>query len=211
MVAQAGLVASAAATFHALPSPLRRRPEIRRRVCLAVPLATIDCWPRPACRLVSVLRISRHPYPVADVGDGVGSGNGHVNCRAQQTSLPALAQPETPEVLALDAMTAAGSDGDDELETDRDSFTPATSTVGAGRLILEVAYSFLDNRDACETHSFPEAVLRVGLLPELELRLNWGFEVGGRPARSRLVRPAPVSRNPACSASLRSDMAASCW
>src|SRR4051812_13003374 len=32
---------------------------------------------------------------------------------------------------------------DKEIETDRDSFTPATSTAGRGRLIVESAYSFL--------------------------------------------------------------------
>ena len=43
-----------------------------------------------------------------------------------------------------------------ELETDRDAFTPATSTAGRGTAIFESSYSFIDNRSVAETHSFPE-------------------------------------------------------
>src|SRR5262249_29873261 len=53
---------------------------------------------------------------------------------------------------------------EDEIETDRDSFTPAISTAGRGRLIVESAYSFLDNRHVPETHSFPELLLRYGVM-----------------------------------------------
>lgn len=65
------------------------------------------------------------------------------------------------------------------LETDRDSFTPATTTVDPGRWIAESSYSFIDNRRAPETHSFPEVLLRYGLSERIELRLGWNFEVGG--------------------------------
>jgi hypothetical protein len=67
----------------------------------------------------------------------------------------------------------------DEIETDRDSFTPATTTAGPGRLILETAYSFIDNRAVPETHSFPELLGRYGVADWLELRLGWNYEVGG--------------------------------
>lgn len=67
----------------------------------------------------------------------------------------------------------------DELETDRDSFTPAVTTAGRGRFIFESAYSFLDNRGVKETHSFPELLVRYGLTDRLELRLGWNYEVGG--------------------------------
>ena len=67
----------------------------------------------------------------------------------------------------------------DEIETDRDSFTPATTTVEEGRWILEGAYSFIDNRSVAETHSFPELLLRRGVGEWLELRLGWNYEVGG--------------------------------
>ena len=67
----------------------------------------------------------------------------------------------------------------EELETDRDSFTPATTTVEDGRWILEGAYSFIDNRSVPETHSYPELLLRRGVCEWLELRVGWNYEVGG--------------------------------
>jgi hypothetical protein len=69
--------------------------------------------------------------------------------------------------------------GDEAIETDRDSFTPSTRTVGRGRLVLESAYSFLENRHRPETHSFPELLVRYGLSERLELRLGYNYEVGG--------------------------------
>lgn len=68
---------------------------------------------------------------------------------------------------------------EDPIETDRDSFTPATTTVGQGRTILESAYSFVDNRGVKETHSFPELLVRFGIAERIELRLGWNYEVGG--------------------------------
>ncbi len=70
----------------------------------------------------------------------------------------------------------------DEIETDRDSFTPATTVAGRRRLILESAYTFTDNRDVAETHSFPEFLARYGVGDRLELRVGWNYEVGGAPS-----------------------------
>jgi hypothetical protein len=67
---------------------------------------------------------------------------------------------------------------EEPLETDRDSFTPATRLAGKGRFILEAAYTYTENRGLKETHSFPEALIRYGLLERLELRLGWNYEVG---------------------------------
>ena len=67
----------------------------------------------------------------------------------------------------------------DEIETDRDSFTPATSVPGCGRLVAEAAHSFIDNRSVPDTHSFPELLVRYGISNWLELRLGWNYEVGG--------------------------------
>jgi hypothetical protein len=67
----------------------------------------------------------------------------------------------------------------DEIETDRDSFTPATNVVGRGRLVVESAYSFIDNRNVAETHSFPEILTRYGISENIELRLGWNYEIGG--------------------------------
>ncbi len=72
------------------------------------------------------------------------------------------------------------SEGQEEdLETDRDSFTPSTSTVGTRRVLLEAAYSFIDHRGSADAHSLPEMVTRIGLSERTELRLGWNYEVGG--------------------------------
>ncbi|TWU29833.1 transporter [Bythopirellula polymerisocia] len=71
------------------------------------------------------------------------------------------------------------ADFEGEIETDRDSFTPATTTAGAGLAILEAAYSFIDNRSVPETHSYPELLVRRGVGDWFELRLGWNYEVGG--------------------------------
>jgi hypothetical protein len=67
----------------------------------------------------------------------------------------------------------------EHLETDRDSFTPSTTTVGTGRLVLESAYSFINNKTTADSHSFPEIVTRYGLTDRLELRFGWNYELGG--------------------------------
>ncbi len=72
-----------------------------------------------------------------------------------------------------------GNENSEEIETDRDSFTPSTATVQPGRFVFESAYSFIDNRNVDETHSFPELLLRYGLSENLELRLGWNYEIGG--------------------------------
>ncbi len=68
---------------------------------------------------------------------------------------------------------------EDSIETDRDAFTPVMTTAGRNRLISESSYSFIDNRSAPDTHSFPELLVRYGALRNLELRLGWNYEVGG--------------------------------
>lgn len=67
----------------------------------------------------------------------------------------------------------------EHLETDRDSFTPSTTTVAPGRWIFESSYSFVDNRNTPERHSFPELILRRGLSERFELQLGTNYEVGG--------------------------------
>ncbi len=68
---------------------------------------------------------------------------------------------------------------EEHLETDRDSFTPSTSTVKSGRLLFESAYSFIDNGSSSASHSFPEILNRYGLADGIELRFGWNYEVGG--------------------------------
>ena len=103
------------------------------------------------------------------------------------SAAPATAQDRPGSAVeTLEALTGASAGGErperDEIETDRDSFTPATTTVGRRRLVVESAYSFLDNRGFKETHSLPELLLRYGLTDRVELRLGWNYEVGGEGA-----------------------------
>ena len=68
---------------------------------------------------------------------------------------------------------------EEPIETDRDSFTPATNTVDRGRTIYESSYSFIENRNTTNDHSFPEIITRFGITERLEFRLGWNFESGG--------------------------------
>jgi len=87
---------------------------------------------------------------------------------------------EAPERSWLAGPERGEGDAEGEpLETDRDSFTFATNTVGRGRLLLEAAHSYLDNRQGVDSHSYPEFIARYGLTERLELRLGWNHEVGG--------------------------------
>lgn len=68
---------------------------------------------------------------------------------------------------------------EDEIETDRDSFTPSTNVVGSRRMVLESSYSFIDNRRVYDTHSLPEIIARYGIGSNFELRFGFNYEVGG--------------------------------
>lgn len=90
---------------------------------------------------------------------------------------PAAAAPM--EVLRL-APGANSTEADrDEIETDRDTFTFAPTTAGAGRTITEASYSFIDNATGPEAHSLPELLVRRGIGQRLELRLGFNYEAGG--------------------------------
>jgi hypothetical protein len=67
----------------------------------------------------------------------------------------------------------------EEFETDRDSFTFAPTTAAPGTSILEASYSFVDNREAPEAHSFPEVLLRRGIGDRIEARFGYNYEAGG--------------------------------
>lgn len=91
-----------------------------------------------------------------------------------------LARGQGAEVSeAASAEEEAPSPFEDHLETDRDSFTPATTTVDPRRWIVESSYSFIDNRRTFDTNSVPELLWRYGIVERLELRLGWNFEAGG--------------------------------
>lgn len=92
---------------------------------------------------------------------------------------PVLQSPDRPKSALDRAEEGVAEPEENELETDRDSFTPSPRTVGNRRLMAEAAYSFIDNRGVAETHSFPELLLRYGLSRRIELRVGFNYEVGG--------------------------------
>lgn len=80
---------------------------------------------------------------------------------------------DTPSVnfLGLDAAPLVGS-----LVTDRPDFTESALAVPRGRVQLEAGYTFTsDKEDGVRTkdHTFPELLLRVGLVDDVELRVAW--------------------------------------
>jgi hypothetical protein len=85
----------------------------------------------------------------------------------------------TSTVLCILTVASAAAQEAEHIETDRDSFTPATTVAGTGTTIVEAAYSFIDNRSVPDTHSFPELLTRYGVADWLELRLGANYEVGG--------------------------------
>lgn len=104
---------------------------------------------------------------VAESDDESGTS---VGSRAVRQAEQAEAEAERAEY---------GEKAESHIETDRDSFTPSTRTVEYEKTIIEAAYSFIDNRGAADTHSFPEFITRMGIGEGLELRLGWNYEVGG--------------------------------
>jgi len=91
-----------------------------------------------------------------------------------------LAQEPPGRLIVLESRDSESEEAEpDEIETDRDSFTPATTTAGFRRLIVESAWSFIDNRSVPDTNSLPELVTRFGISDWLELRLGWNWEAGG--------------------------------
>ncbi|MDZ4820865.1 MAG: transporter [Planctomycetota bacterium] len=72
--------------------------------------------------------------------------------------------------------------GDEEMEpiaTDRPDFTENTALVGLGVGQVEFGYTYTrdtSNGDTVNAHSYPETLLRVGVLAEwIEMRVGWNY------------------------------------
>jgi len=69
---------------------------------------------------------------------------------------------------------------EDPIATDRPDFTEASSTVGKGRVQLEAGYTFIQDKSngvTTTSHSYPEALLRVGMIAdwfEFRIAQNYG-------------------------------------
>ena len=65
-----------------------------------------------------------------------------------------------------------------ELDTDRDAFTPATTTALVGTVLTEASYVWIDNRGSPDTNSFPELLVRLGVRERFEWRFGFNYERG---------------------------------
>jgi hypothetical protein len=84
----------------------------------------------------------------------------------------------TPKTLfrwSSDPFSAADSDEEDTIVTDRPDFTEASSTVGKDRFQVKMGYTFTHDDTAgvqLNGHSYPETLFRIGMLDEwFELRI----------------------------------------
>lgn len=81
------------------------------------------------------------------------------------------ASSKSRNVFGLDAAPL-----DEPLVTDRPDFTESTVTVPYGRAQIEAGYTYTyDSGDGVrfQDHTYPETLLRIGLVEDVELRLSW--------------------------------------
>jgi hypothetical protein len=86
---------------------------------------------------------------------------------------------ETGEANGTNGESASDREKEEPLASDRPDFTEASSTVGKGRIQLEAGYTYIRDRAgsvATSSHSYPEALLRIGALADwLEFRIGQNF------------------------------------
>lgn len=88
---------------------------------------------------------------------------------------PAYAEqghPIAPMVFQKRTLKEQKLSKQEPLTTSRPSFTDAAITVPKGSLQIETGASFLDNNDDTWQWSLPEALLRLGLTDDMELRFT---------------------------------------
>jgi hypothetical protein len=89
----------------------------------------------------------------------------------------------SPDSVSLNGAKNGKKNGEEpdepkELAADRPDFTEASTTVGLGRIQLESGYTYSRNKEAeiGSSHSYPEALLRIGMFAEwFELRLGQNY------------------------------------
>ena len=82
-----------------------------------------------------------------------------------------------PKTLFLWNCCPEDQDDDDTIVTDRPDFTESASTVGLGRVQLEMGYSYAYDKEittSASAESYPELLTRIGLFADwFELRIGW--------------------------------------
>lgn len=132
-------------------------------------------------RRLQILLISSSVALVGCAANGEGERSAKTLLKWNATDV--LGAVPTPE--GDDKVEKPPADTDPRSEpivTDRPDFTEASSTVGKGRVQLETGYTYVRDRSdgvLRSAHSYPEALLRVGLFTDwFEFRLgqNLGSE-----------------------------------
>ena len=85
-------------------------------------------------------------------------------------------------LVPLTLFFSAGPSFGNELVTDRPDQTESAETVAPGLVQIELGAAITRerHRPRIETREFPQALIRIGLSPRLELRLGWGGDVETR-------------------------------
>jgi hypothetical protein len=97
---------------------------------------------------------------------------------AADAQTEATSAPAAPKTLlqALQGGAAAGgaeTADDNRIDPDRPHFPEAATTVGLGRAVLESGYTFSQKAGEQLSHSYPEALIRVGVFADwFELRVG---------------------------------------
>ncbi|MFM7109333.1 MAG: transporter [Planctomycetaceae bacterium] len=74
----------------------------------------------------------------------------------------------------------AAADGEWELGTDRDAFTPCTHSVAPGTILQEASEVYIDNQTGLPTNNYPEWIVRVGATERFEWRFGVNYGAGSQ-------------------------------
>jgi hypothetical protein len=78
----------------------------------------------------------------------------------------------------------------ERLDPDRPHLAEASTTVGRGRIVLESGYTFTEKRSAFSSHSYPEALLRIGMFADwFEFRIGQNVLSETRTVAGRRTHP----------------------
>ena len=81
-------------------------------------------------------------------------------------------------IFGMKASAKDTEDGEEEgrLDPDRPHLPEASTTVGKGRVVLESGYTFTQKGSSLRSHTYPEALLRVGMFVDwFEFRIGQNF------------------------------------
>ena len=148
------------------------RSNVARIVCITVMVGLIavsGLHQVAQCQDISYELVKYEGAPCCEDSEDVQCDYGPSGCTSRKTLFQ----------WSYGTSFGGGPDLNEPLVTDRPDFTEATSTVGRGVGQLEFGYTYFfdnDGASSVSSHSFPETLLRYGILAEwLELRVGWNY------------------------------------